>query len=139
YHYQTSAAGAVAPLWWVEDVIQYMRTQARIPAGKLLIGMATYGYDWGQGGAATTVTRERLAQVSSRYRVAANYDSASHSPFYTYTDADQVRHQIWLENELSLSRKLDLVKQYGLGGISFWRIGNGFDDLYNLLEKNPGW
>ncbi|MEQ8200460.1 MAG: glycosyl hydrolase family 18 protein, partial [Syntrophomonadaceae bacterium] len=47
YHYQTSAAGAVAPLWWVEDVIQYMRTQARIPAGKLLIGMATYGYDWG--------------------------------------------------------------------------------------------
>ncbi len=139
YHYKTSSAGAVAPLWWVEDVIQYMRIQARIPADKLLIGMATYGYDWGSGVNTTTVTRERLAQVSSRYRVAANYDQATHSPYYIYTDANQVRHQIWLENEISLGKKLDLVKEYGLGGISFWRIGNGFTDLYDLLEKDPVW
>ena len=135
YHYKTTAAGAVAPLWWVEEVINYMCSQARIPADKLLIGMATYGYDWGQGLTTATVTREKLAQVKSRYGVTAHYDQASNSPFYTYTDANQVRHQIWLENELSLGKKLDLVKRYGLGGISFWRIGNGFDDLYNLLEK----
>lgn len=135
YHYKTTAAGAVAPLWWVEEVISYMRSQARIPAAKLLIGMATYGYDWGQGVTTATVTRDKLAQVKDRYGVAAHYDPASSSPFYTYTDANQVRHQIWLENEQSLGKKLDLVQRYELGGISFWRIGNGFDDLYNLLEK----
>ena len=135
YHYKTTAAGAVAPLWWVEEVISYMRGPARIPAPKLLIGMATYGYDWGPGVTTATVTRDKLVQVMGRYGVDAHYDPASDSPFYTYTDANQVRHQIWLEDEQSLGKKMDLVKQYGLGGISFWRIGNGFDDLYHLLEQ----
>ena len=139
YHYKTTAAGAVAPLWWVEEVIGYMRNQARIPADKLLIGMATYGYDWGQGVATVTVTRDKLAQVKDRYEVVAHYDPASGSPYYTYTDANRVPHQIWLENEQSLGQKLELVQQNGLGGISFWRIGNGFDDLYQVLEKETAW
>ncbi len=137
YHYKTSGAGAVAPLWWVEAVINYMRSNAGIPASKLLIGMATYGYDWGSGVTTTTVTKERLGQLSSRYRLSAFYDPGSSSPYYTYTDGNQVKHQIWLENEQSLDQKLDLVQKYDIGGISFWRIGNGFEDLYNLLEKDP--
>ncbi len=137
YHYKTSGAGAVAPLWWVEDVINYMRSNAGIPASKLLIGMATYGYDWANGLNTTTVTEQKLEQLSSRYRLNAHYDPASSSPYYTYTDSSQVSHQIWLENERSLDEKLQLVKNNDLGGISFWRIGNGFEDLYNLLERDP--
>lgn len=139
YHYKTSGAGAVAPLWWVEEVINYMRGNAGIPAAKLLIGMATYGYDWGNGVTTTTVTEERLGQLSSRYRLSAFYDPGTCSPYYTYTDSNQVKHQIWLENELSLDQKLELVQKNNIGGISFWRIGNGFEDLYNLLEKDPVW
>jgi spore germination protein YaaH len=46
-----------------------------------------------------------------------------------------VSHQIWLENSVSLNAKLDVAQNNQLAGVSFWRIGNGFSDLYNLLAE----
>jgi spore germination protein YaaH len=136
YSYTTSAPGPVAPLWWVEDVVDYMTDTAKIPAAKLLMGVATYGYNWGSGLTTTTVTWNKLNQIKSSYSVTEHFDTASMSPYYTYTDTNGVYHQIWLENERSLSEKWKVAINNNLGGISFWRIGNGFKDLYNVLEKN---
>jgi spore germination protein YaaH len=136
YSYKTSAPGPVAPLWWVDKVVDYMTNTARIPASKLLLGLATYGYDWGPGLTTTTVTWEKLNKVKNTYSVTEHFDKASMSPYYTYTDGNGKSHQIWLENELSLNEKWNVALNKNLGGISFWRIGNGFKDLYNLLEKN---
>lgn len=136
YSYKTSAPGPIAPLWWVEDVVDYMLGTARIPPSKLLLGMATYGYNWASGQNGTTVTEPKLNELKNTYQVIEHFDTSSMSPYYTYTDAGGVSHQIWLENEKSLAEKWKVAVSRGLGGISFWRIGNGFEDLYHLLEQN---
>lgn len=136
YCYSTSDSGPVAPLWWVKDVVDYMLGTAQIPPSKLLLGMATYGYNWGSGQNGTTVTLNKLNSLRSSYEVNEYFDTASMSPYYTYTDGNGVAHKIWLENERSLEEKWKVAISNNLGGISFWRIGNGFDDLYNLLEDN---
>lgn len=132
YHYRTSAPGPVAPLWWVEDVVDYMCSQ--MPARKVLLGMPTYGYDWGAG-SGTSVTAPKLAELKQRYTLVEEFDQASMSPSYNYWDQYGVWHQVWLENEQSLQAKLNLAKTKKLGGISFWRIGTGFTDLYEVLEQ----
>lgn len=134
YHYKTSAAGAVAPLWWLENVSNYMT--ARIPADKILLGMATYGYDWSSDGTAKTITASKLAAIKSKYSVTEHFDTASQSPYFTYWDEYGNSHQIWMENERSLSEKWNTAVSRRVGGISFWRIGNGFDDLYRVLKNN---
>lgn len=135
YNYATSSPGPVAPLWWVEQVAQYMANT--IPKEKVLLGMPTYGYDWSSaGGKAATVTASKLAATKQKYKLTEHFDEKSMSPYYTYYDNNGKYHQIWMENEKSLSEKLKVANKYGLGGISFWRIGNGFTDLYNLLEKS---
>ncbi len=136
YCYSTSAAGPVAPLWWVNDVVDYMLHTAQISPSKLLLGMATYGYNWGSGQTGTTVTLAKLNSLRNTYQVTEHFDTASMSPYYTYTDGNGLSHKIWLENERSLEEKWKVTINNNLGGISFWRIGNGFDDLYNLLEDN---
>ncbi|NLJ72677.1 MAG: hypothetical protein GX333_06665 [Syntrophomonadaceae bacterium] len=133
YSYPTSKAGPVAPLWWVEEVANYMANN--IPPEKVMLGLPTYGYDWANGGKGTTVTASRLASIKAKYRLTANFDYNNMSPYYTYYDEWGNYHQIWTENEPSLKEKLKVAEKYGLGGISFWRIGNGFNDLYNLLGK----
>ncbi len=133
YHYKTSAAGAVAPLWWVEKVVEYMT--AHIPPQKIFLGMATYGYDWSSNGGAQTVTAEKLAAIKTKYQVTEHFDSKSMSPYFTYRDGNGNSHEIWMENERSLQGKFDQVTEARLGGISFWRIGNGFYDLYKVLEN----
>ncbi len=134
YSYATSQPGPVAPLWWVEQVAKYMA--ANIPKEKVFLGLPTYGYDWSSaGGRATTVTAPRLAAVKQKYKLSESFDQKSMSPYYTYYDNNGHYHQIWMENEYSLNEKLKVANKYGLGGVSFWRIGNGFGDLYSLLEK----
>ncbi|SHG39085.1 Predicted glycosyl hydrolase [Thermosyntropha lipolytica DSM 11003] len=134
YSYATSAPGPVAPLWWVKEVAHYMT--GLIPREKILLGVPTYGYDWSSaGGRATTVTLARLNQLKSKYKLTEYFDSLSLSPYYIYYDEYGNRHIIYLENRTSLEEKLKVAREYDLGGISFWRIGNGFTDLYQILQE----
>ena len=134
YHYATDSPGPIAPLWWTNQVVDYMVSV--MPREKILLGMATYGYDWPEAANGTTVTAEKLAAVKSQYNVTERFDLESMSPTYTYVDESGVSHQIWMEDERSLQEKWKLAEDNGLGGISFWRIGTGFDDLYQVIEKN---
>jgi spore germination protein len=134
YSYTTSKPGPVAPLWWVKEVTDYM--VKNIPREKILLGMPTYGYNWSPGNPTVTVTAKKLAEIENRYTVQKFFDMASMSPYYIYYDENGDRHEIWLENEQSLNEKWKVATNNRLAGISFWRIGNGFDDLYRVLETN---
>lgn len=133
YHYTTSGPGAVAPLWWVKECAQYMVNN--MPGHKVLMGMATYGYNWPENSSGTSVTASRLAELKTKYKVREYFDEATQSPYYTYWDEWGQYHQIWMENQTSLSKKYQLVEDYSLAGIAFWRIGTGFDDLYRVLQQ----
>jgi len=132
YSYKTSAPGPVAPLWWVEKTVAYMT--ANIEPEKILLGIPTYGYDWADGQKTTTVTGDKLAQLKQAYKLNETFDTKSWSPSYTYWDSNGQFHQIWMENQASINAKYDLAIKNNLGGISFWRIGNGCSDLYNILS-----
>ncbi|MDD2619423.1 MAG: glycosyl hydrolase family 18 protein [Syntrophomonadaceae bacterium] len=134
YSYTNSAAGPIAPLWWVKEVTAYMIQN--IPREKIMLGLPTYGYDWASGLKTTSITAPKLQALKEKYQVTEGFDYQSMSPYYNYVDSNNKYHQIWLENEFSLSGKWDVAISNQLGGISFWRIGNGFDDLYKLLQKN---
>lgn len=133
YSYIDSSPGPIAPYWWVEQVVDY--TASQMPREKILLGMATYGYDWIKTGSAKTVTAKTLKQIQSSYKVKEYFDQPSMSPYYTYYDDQGVYHQVWMENRQSLTAKWNLCREQNLGGISFWRIGTGFTDLYQLLAS----
>lgn len=134
YSYTTSKPGPVAPLWWVKATTDYMIDS--MPREKILLGLPTYGYNWSPGSNAVTVTAKKLAEIESRYEVQKFFDQDSMSPYYIYYDETGRRHEIWMENEQSLNEKWTVALENRLAGISFWRIGNGFDDLYRVLDKN---
>ena len=47
YHWATSPPGPIAPVDWIRAVLRYAKTQ--IPAGKIILGIPLYGYDWSGG------------------------------------------------------------------------------------------
>lgn len=133
YCYKSSAPGPVAPLWWVEKVVDYMT--ANIAREKILLGIPTYGYDWADGLKTNTVTAAKLSQLKQTYKLSESFDQKNCSQSYSYWDKNGRLHQIWMENSTSLSAKYDLATKNNLAGISFWRIGNGFTDLYKIIEE----
>lgn len=130
-HWFGGSPGPIASIGWVKQVIQY--AAALIPQQKILLGIATYGYDWASTG-------NKALDIPGAYRKAWQYGvkiqwhDTYAAPYYTYT-AGKVPHTVWFENATSIGTKLDLVKTYGLGGIAMWRLGFEDSDTWKVIRE----
>ncbi len=135
--YTYGPAMAVAPLDKVRQVLDYA-TRA-IPAGKILMGVPNYGYDWtlpfAQGTAARSLSNIEAAALAGRVGSGIQYDQTAQSPFFRYYDADGRQHEVWFEDARSLRAKYGLVNEYGLAGVSFWNLNKLFRTNFILLES----
>lgn len=117
-HYSGSAPGPVAALQWVESVVKYATSQ--VESKKLILGIGLYGYDWPSGQKGKTVD---LAQVKSLSQGGQGWSEEHYAPYLTYTDGDGLKHEVWFENQKSVTGKLEVAKKYNLAGIALWRLG----------------
>ncbi|NPV26107.1 MAG: hypothetical protein HPY81_01360 [Firmicutes bacterium] len=132
-HWKGGPAGPIAPLAWVESVLQFAKTQ--IPSDKILLALGVYGYDWPERGTARSYTPAQLAELMCIYNVSPEWDSAAQSPYFTYRDSQEVNHTVWFEDDRSLRQKMNLPEQYGIAGISLWKLGNGFPEMWQAIER----
>ncbi len=130
-HGEFSGPGPVAGLPWVEDVVRYAVTA--IPPGKILLGVAGYGYDWSPSGVAVVPARTAAALAADR-GAAITLDGWHIQPYFDYVDAGGQRHQVWYESAESASLKFGLVNRYGLGGVAVWSLGQESPKLWPLLR-----
>lgn len=138
---------AVAPLDKVEQVLLYGLSE--IPAEKILLGIPNYGYDWtlpfeaGISEAGKLSIDEAFALAAS-YGAEIQFDETAQSPYFFYTGEDGREHEVWFEDERSLTAKLKLIDKYGLAGAFYWNImsyyaGNSeaLAGLYQVLPALP--
>jgi len=129
---------AISPLNEIRRVLDYAVTV--IPRKKIFLGFQIYARDWliphiwGQE-AETFSVQEALARAI-RYGATIQYDMRTQSPFYRYRDEQGRMHEVWFEDARSAQAKFDTVKDYDLGGISYWALGYPFPENWALLEDN---
>lgn len=133
-HGASTAAGPVASVGWVREVVEY--STSVVPREKLLLGLAGHAYDWLRGS-----TRPRYtwyggvvaaAESSGGYPV---WDEESCTPYLEYVDPATGRSRVaWFENGDSYAWKLALVEEFELAGVCLWRLGLEDPDLWPLLR-----
>lgn len=120
-HYSRGPAGPVASFPWVQRVIEY--AVSVIPRHKVYLGVAVYGYDWPVGvNSARALSGNRAYTIAAERGAAIQWHAQDRVPFFYYRDGSANR-VVYFENGESLGHKLDLVKEYRLGGIAMWRLG----------------
>ena len=128
----------VAPLNQIREVLRYAVQE--IPREKLLLGIPLYGYDWtlphepGSGRARRLGLAEALA-LAAREGADITYDAERESPGFRYRDDAGCDHVVWLEDERSLTAKLDLVRAMGLRGVSLWRLPDPGGEALRVVER----
>jgi len=110
---------------------------------KIIIAYPLYGYEW------QTYTKDFGSQIRRGWyqmiswrRIkellvdtafvetsSVKWDELSMTPWLVFEEKGKI-HQIYFEDEKSLSAKIDLVKQNKLGGWGFWALGYEGDDEY---------
>ncbi len=127
YHWSGSTPGPIAPLWWMEDVLDFATSV--VPPHKVYVGLHLYGHDWGGGPSSNSLVWESVQQLITahdavrQWRERDGWRRRVAEPWFIYTDAAGQRHEVWYADGASVEARLGLVSRYGLGGIVLWRLG----------------
>ncbi|MCL6516919.1 LysM peptidoglycan-binding domain-containing protein [Alicyclobacillus sp.] len=129
---------AIAPINEVERVLNYATSV--IPRDKILMGVPVYAYDWvvpwQRGTLAETFTPQEALRRAVRYRVRIQYHPTYRAPYFQYTDEQGRQHEVWFEDARSIQAKMDLVRRYGLRGVSYWELPTDFPQNWWVLADN---
>jgi len=136
YTWLNNPPGAIAPLWWDDQILSYATSV--IPSNKILLGLGTYGYDWNQSGTASASSIGNIDSLLQSKNISPAWDTKDSVPYFTYMDSNGSTHTVYYENQQSLSQKLDLVSKYQLAGVAIWRMGLEDQGLWNALQAVQG-
>lgn len=136
YHSRlTNQPGSIAPLGWLKEILDYATTV--VPAKKVVLGIGNYGYDWAKPSdpseswqgigvsydSATTLAQQHGATVERSSGIDSRGYDQGKTPHFSYTDGQNIPHEVWFEDSVSLQPKIDLAGTYDLKGIIFWSVG----------------
>lgn len=129
----------VSPIGPVRKVLEYALTE--MPASKIMMGQNLYGYDWTlpyvQGGAyAKAVSPQQAIDIAREHNAEILYDAEAQAPHFNYWDDNGKEHVVWFEDARSIQAKFDLLKELGLRGISYWKLGLSFPQNWLLIDEN---
>ncbi|KKB44323.1 LysM peptidoglycan-binding domain-containing protein [Bacillus thermotolerans] len=131
---------AVSPIGPVRDVVEY--AVSVIPRNKILLGQNLYGYDWqapyppAGGPPARVVSPQQAIELALRENAQIEYDPQAQAPFFRYIDNAGRQHEVWFEDARSIQAKFNLIKQFNLRGIMYWKLGLSFPQNWLLLRDN---
>ena len=136
--YSGGPAMAVSPIDQVRRVLEYAITE--MPPNKILMGQNLYGYDWTlpfvQGSVARAVSPQQAIELAAANNVPIQYDTKAQAPFFRYTAADGKQHEVWFEDARSIQAKFNLIKELGIRGMSYWKLGLAFPQNWLLIVEN---
>lgn len=129
----------VSPITQVRRVLEYALTE--IPASKIMMGQNLYGYDWTLpyhpgGKYARALSPQDAIDLARRENVPIQYDEKEQAPFFSYWDNAGREHMVWFEDARSIQAKFNLVKELGIKGVSYWKLGLSFPQNWLLLREN---
>ncbi|WP_419954843.1 LysM peptidoglycan-binding domain-containing protein [Neobacillus niacini] len=136
--YSGGPAMAVSPIDQVRKVLEYALTE--MPPNKILMGQNLYGYDWTlpfvQGSIAKAVSPQQAIELAAENNVPIQYDTKAQAPFFRYTAADGKQHEVWFEDARSIQAKFNMIKELGIRGMSYWKLGLAFPQNWLLIVEN---
>lgn len=134
-HYAGSKeAGSVASIDYVEDGIA--NTVDRVPANKVINAIPFYTRIWETTGSTVTsqaVDMETASAYIVNHSIETRWDEAACQNYGEYQSGDSY-YQVWLEDSESIQVKLNVMSNYGIGGVAAWRLGFEVPSIWDTIE-----
>ncbi len=126
--------GSVASIDYVSNGIA--KTLEEVPAGKVVNALPLYTILWKTEG--TTVTDEYITirnteEFLTRMNVTPQWDEETCQNYAEWSEGTAT-YQIWIEDEDSISVKLNVMSAQGIGGVAVWRLGYGTEGVWELIS-----
>jgi len=129
-HNGVTPPGAVSGTPWMRQALEF--SMQGVPPEKATLGLPTYYHDWTGIGYLTSSSYADAMILAQQHGVTAAFDPTQEEMHFGY-DAYGVHHELWIQSPDTLRRKLPLMYEYGLKGISVWRLGFEDPSFWSLI------
>ena len=144
---QNADGGPAGPIsgqsWFQSELKDFL---GEVPAGKIVLGLGAYGYDWQDGTAqASDVSFQQAAQLAQQNRFGddgiIHLDPAGLSPYFTYSDEDggadsrEIAHTVWIQDATTNWNQLHAALPYHTLGAAIWELGKEDPSLWSFFGK----
>jgi len=133
-HYPASVPGAVSSQRWIERALD--ETANDVPSGKIILGIAGYGYDWAEGNEAVTVTYQQALANAQQYKAAINFNDDTYNNGYSYLDADHIAHKVYFTDAATNFNIIRFADEYATAGTALWRLGSEDARLWSFYSRS---
>lgn len=136
----SSRPGSVSSLPWVEKGLLAILEQ--VPNEKVILGMPFYTRLWEESYneegklivKSQALSMERAEKWLKENNVEIREDMAT-GQNYAELEKNGVIYKMWLEDELSLKKRIELMKKYRLAGVAVWMRSYAKDEVWPVLAK----
>ena len=78
-----------------------------------------------------------MKNIKIPQNVTARWDEITKQNYYEYQN-NGVTYKMWMEDEQSISEKINLVNQYNLAGAGFWEKDRETPGVWNIVKEKLG-
>ena len=129
-HNGVTVPGSVSGTPWMRRAIEF--SMQGVPPEKGTLGLPTYYHDWTGVGRLTSSSYADAMILAQAHGATPAFDATEEEIHFGY-NAYGVHHELWIQSTDTLRRKLPLMYEYGLKGISVWRLGFEDPSFWNLI------
>jgi spore germination protein YaaH len=129
-HNGVTPPGAVSGTPWMRKALDF--SMQGVPPEKATLGLPTYYHDWTGVGWLTSSSYADAMILAQQYGATPVVDPTEQEMHFGY-DINGVHHELWIQSTDTLRLKLPLMYEYGLKGISVWRLGFEDPSFWSLI------
>jgi spore germination protein YaaH len=128
-------AGSVSSIGFVEKGIK--DTLEEVPEKQVIVGLPFYARVWATSGdtlSSSAYGMDSLSDYLDAHGASRTWSETEGQYYAEFTENDTI-YQCWIEDTTSLSRKLDLMKEYNLAGAAFWKLGFESKAIWTMIDN----
>ncbi|WP_409302897.1 LysM peptidoglycan-binding domain-containing protein [Peribacillus sp. SCS-155] len=131
-------AGSVASMPWVKEGLELLMKD--VPSHKIVLAVPFYTREW-----VTDLDTKEVKSIDRTMPEVEKIISAKNlkkiwkpetGQYYVEYTVNKEKHQIWIEDQKSITLRMNQVKQYHLGGAAAWYIGSETPDIWDVYHFN---
>jgi len=119
FHNSETEPGPITPPEILGDVLKFAISV--IPKKKIVLGLPTYGYDWGEN-SVNSYQYVDILNLIEEYDGFYEYDPELMALKGNYI-ANEVEHTLWFEDRKSIVEKISMARSFGIYKFAFWSLG----------------
>ncbi len=136
---ETTAPGPICHQKWIEAAVD--DAAKKIPANKLVLCLAGFGYDWtmnkaGKPVSAKSVSYQQALTLARTYEGEIDFNNDSYNLNFTYNDDNDKDHQVYFTDAATTFNTLRFASEYGLSGVSLWFLGYEDSRMWDFYDRD---